>query len=899
MGKTNTVGMMQTIDLPIAGMTCANCANTVERTLKRTTGVANAAVNYANERAVVEFDPSVVKPAEMIERVRKAGYDVTLAQTELPLLGMTCTNCANAIQRSLRKLPGISEANVNYASERASIAYVPGAVSIADMVTAVRKAGYDVPTAQTSATEQSASDIESAAREAEIEDRKSRMIFGLVFALPAFVISMSNDFGLLAPAITAFLEQISAWWLIVGWLHITHDHALYHSVIGYTLAALTLPVMLYTAKPYLTHGFNALRNGMANMDVLVALGSGVAFLYSVLVLFGVFNGHVYFETAAMIVALISIGKYIEARAKGRTSDAIKKLIGLMPKTARVLKKIEPDASPQLRTNVAFSLSDFNEVDMPISQLQIGDVIFVKPGERIPTDGIVVHGNSAVDESIITGESMPRDKKSGDAVIGATVNREGILIFEANKIGKDTALANIIRLVERAQGSKAPIQALADKVSAIFVPVVIGIAALTFVGWLVWGWVNGVSGIFETALINAISVLVIACPCALGLATPTAIIVGMGRGAENGILFKNSSALEKAAELSVVVLDKTGTITQGKPVVTDVFVAEMMGFKLNEGEPTQLTPSVLLSYAASAERGSEHPLAKAIVQKAEQEGVSIFAPQKFVAIPGKGLTAYVNAFQVSVGNAVLMQQQGVTIDVPLQANTAGGSGHNTANNMAVALQAQGKTIMFVSINNTLAGVIGLSDSLKDGSSEAIAMLKAQHVVPIMLTGDNARSAQFIASQVGIAPDNIIADVLPDQKAQRVTDLQQHNAKLIHQRRATSAVGMVGDGINDAPALAQADVGMAIGTGTDIAIEAADITLISGDIRKIPLAIALSKLTVRGIRQNLFWAFFYNVILIPTAIVGLFHQYGPIFAAAAMAFSSLFVVGNSLRLRNAKI
>jgi len=833
---------MSTIDLPLTGMTCANCANTIERTLKKTPGVSSAVVNYASEHAQVEFDPAQVKPTELIERVRKAGYDVTTAHTELPLLGMTCANCANTIERTLKKMPGVASAAVNYASERASVDYVPGSVGIADMVAAVRKAGYDVPTSSGQTATLEATDAEQAAREADIADRRKRMVFGLALAIPTFILSMSRDFGLLATLLGPNFAPMQA-----GMMHAMPFE---YQLINWVLFALTLPVMVYTAKPYFVHGYKAIRNGAANMDVLIALGSGVAVLYSLLVLLGIWQGHVYFETAAMIVALISIGKYIEAKAKGRTSAAIKSLMNLAPKTARLLRKTAQGA--------------WEEADVPISQINVGDVILVKPGERIATDGIVIEGRSAVDESMITGESVPRDKKPGDNVIGATVNKEGLLKFEANKIGKDTALANIIRLVERAQGSKAPIQALADKVSAVFVPAVLGIAVLTFLGWLFIGQAS-----LETALINAIAVLVIACPCALGLATPTAIMVGMGKGAENGILFKSSAALEKAAEITTAVFDKTGTITQGTPVVTDVL-------------PLGANPideQTLLNKAASAEKGSEHPLAQAIVQAAESQQLKLAPLQKFTAIPGKGLSAYVDGQQVSVGNVALMQQQGVAID-------------ETAMTRLADLQSSGKTAMFVAINNMLAGIVAMSDTIKVGSSEAIHTLAQKHIRAVMLTGDNARSAQSIAQQAGVS--EVIADVLPEQKADKVKALQIADAQ-----GNPNVVAMVGDGINDAPALAQADVGMAIGTGTDVAMEAADVTLISGDIRKVAEAIALSKLTVRGIRQNLFWAFFYNVILIPVAIAGVFQQFGPILAAGAMAFSSLFVVSNSLRLRRAKL
>jgi Cu+-exporting ATPase len=835
---------MTTIELPVTGMTCANCANTIERTLKKTEGVSNAAVNFASERAQVEFDRKRVTPAQMIERVREAGYDVTLAHADLPLLGMTCANCANTIERTLKKLPGVSNVVVNFASERASVDYVPGAVSIADMVAAIRKAGYDVPTATQGQVATSDSDVEAQAREAEIADRKRRMIVGLILAIPALVISMSRDLGLLARLLGPDFSAMDPAMMTMG-----HAMPAAYQAVNWLLFALTLPVMVYTGAPFFIHGFKALRNRTANMDVLVSLGTGVAFLYSVLVLLGVFSGHVYFETAAIILALISVGKYLEARAKGRTSEAIKRLINLAPKTARVVR-------------------DGKEIELPVEQINIGDVIIAKPGERIATDGVVIEGRSAVDESMITGESLPRDKKPGDPVIGATVNQEGLLRYEATKVGKDTALAQIIRLVGQAQGSKAPIQALADRVSAVFVPAVLVIALLTFVGWLVIGRVS-----FEQAMINAVAVLVIACPCALGLATPTAIMVGMGKGAENGILFKNSAALEKAAELNMVVLDKTGTITQGKPVVTNVFAAQT-------DDGSAATDDILLQLVASAEKGSEHPLAQAIVQAAEAEGLTPLPVQKFLAVPGKGITAYVDGHQLSVGNTALMQLHGVSLNGDVQSRI-------------VEWQSQGKTAMFAARDNQLIGAIALSDTLKEGATDAVQSLHQAGVRAVMLTGDNVRSAQTIAEQAKV--DEVIAEVLPDQKAAKVKELQA----AVDGNGRQSVVGMVGDGINDAPALAQADVGMAIGTGTDVAIEAADVTLISGDVRKVPQAIKLSKLTVNGIRQNLFWAFFYNVILIPVAALGIFNQYGPILAAGAMAFSSLFVVSNSLRLRAKKI
>jgi len=822
-----------------------NSGNTTRR-------VSGAAVNYASERAQVVFDSHQAQPADLmntvVARIRKAGYDVALAHTNLPVLGLQNAAGANRLEMALKNLIGVTgvtlagEGALAGVASRISVDYVPGAVGIAEMVAAVRAAGFDVPAAAVNASREAAGDAEQMARTAEIQDRKRRMLVGLAFALPTFVLSMSRDFGLLARVLGSGFAPMTAAPMTADMMAMGHISP-ENNVINWVLLALTLPVMLYTAQPYFVHGYKAIRNGAANMDVLVALGSGVAFVYSLLILLGVFSGHVYFETAAMIVALISIGKYLEVRAKGSASEAIKRLMGLTPKTARVLRR---------------SGETWVEAEVPVEQIGIGDVILVKPGERVATDGIVVEGRSAVDESMITGESMPVDKKPGDAVIGATMNKEGLLKFEANKIGKDTALAQIIRLVEQAQGSKAPIQALADKVSAVFVPAVLLIALLTFAGWLLIGRVP-----FEVALINAISVLVIACPCALGLATPTAIMVGMGKGAEMGILFKNSTALEKAAEITTALLDKTGTVTRGELKVTDVIPVAEASSEIE-----------VLRLAASAEKGSEHPLARAMVQAAEARGIALSALQRLLAVPGKGLTAYVDGRQVSVGNVALMRQQAVPLT-------------EAASQQLSDLQAQGKTAMFVAVDNQLAGIIAMSDTIKDGAVDAIRSLTERGVRTIMLTGDNARSAQAIAQQAGVS--EVIADVLPGQKAEKVAALQQ----------AGQVVAMVGDGINDAPALAQADVGMAIGTGTDVAMEAADVTLMGGDIRNVARAIALSKFTVRGIKQNLFWAFFYNVILIPVAIAGVFQQFGPILAAGAMAFSSLFVVTNSLALRRKKV
>ncbi len=833
---------MSAIELPITGMTCANCANTIERVLRKTPGVTGATVNLAGERASVTFDPAQVSASQIIERVRAAGYDVPLARVELPVVGMTCANCANTIERVVKRLPGVAEAGVNLANERLSVAYLPGAASIAEVVTAIRKAGYDVPTQATAADRASPLEVERAARRAEIADRKRRMVVGLIFALPAFALSMSRDLGLLA---TLFGPNFAP---MAG--HRMSEHIM----ISWILFALALPVQVYTGWPYYRHGYQALRNGAPNMDVLVALGSGVAFGYSVLVLLGGSDEHVYFETAAVILALISMGKYLEARAKGRTGAAIERLIGLAPKTARVLRRRDSAQDDA-----------YEEIETPIEQIAVGDVIMARPGERIAADGVVIAGRSAVDESMITGESVPRDKQPGDPVTAGTLNKEGVLRYEVARIGKDTTLAQVIRLVEQAQGSKAPIQTLADRISAVFVPAVLAIAVLTFAAWLLLG------DDFQRAMINAVAVLVIACPCALGLATPTAIMVGMGKGAELGILFKNGAALEQAAQVRVVVLDKTGTLTQGKPAVTEVI---SFGGAAAES---------VLALAASAERNSEHPLAQAVVEAAEGRRLPIAPVDRFQALPGRGVTAITTngsapgAAQhlVAVGNLKLMQAQGVTVDAQ--------AGHDIAR-----LQAEGRTVMLVATDGRLIGVIGLMDTPRPEARAGVAELKRRGIFTLMLTGDNARAAQAVAHDVGV--DEVVAEVLPADKAAQVMALQAAER---------SKVAMVGDGINDAPALAQADVGIAIGAGADVAIEAADVTLMRSNLRSVAQAIDLARLTVRGIRQNLFWAFFYNVLLIPAAAFGVFQQYGPILAAGAMAFSSLFVIGNSLRLRRAQM
>ena len=829
-------------------MTCANCVATVERSAKKVEGVAGATVNYASEKVTFTYDPALVKPqevtAQVIARIEKAGYEVPTAVTELSLLGMTCTNCANTIERRLNKVDGVLSAEVNYANEKAVVRYAPGAVTRGDLVTAVRQAGYDVvSTSDEAASGDNLEDAEAAAREAEVKHQERRLIVGLIFSVPLFLLSMSRDFGLLGD------------WSHANW-------------VNWLFFALATPVQFYVGWDYYVGAYKSLRNRSANMDVLVAMGSSVAYFYSIAVLIALTLGsmtlghHVYFETSAMIITLIVLGKLMEARAKGRTSEAIKKLIGLQAKTARVVR-------------------DDQELDIPIAEVMQGDLVIVRPGEKVPVDGVVVDGRSTLDESMITGESLPVEKTVGDAVIGATINKQGLLKFEATKVGKETALAQIIKLVEQAQGSKAPIQRVVDQVAAYFVPFVIGAAVLTFIIWYV------VTGDFVAALIRLTAVLVIACPCAMGLATPTSIMVGVGKGAEHGILFKNSAALEQVHKLNAIVLDKTGTITRGQPSVTDVLISDF-GFRISEemsANPQSAIrnpQSAILRLAASAERGSEHPLGEAIVRAANEQGLALSQPTGFEGIAGFGIRAQVDGRSILLGNLRLMQQQAITL--------------NGLEAKAQTLQAEAKTAMWLAVDGQASAVIGVADTIKDGSKEAVQAMHNLGLTVVMMTGDNEATAQAIAGEVGI--DRVFAEVLPGDKATYVKKLQDEGF----------VVGMVGDGINDAPALAQANVGLAIGTGTDVAMETADVTLMRGDLRSVPQAIKLSKATMRNIKENLVWAFGYNTALIPIAagILAPFdwapdflRQLHPILAAGAMAFSSISVVSNSLRLRRVKL
>jgi P-type Cu+ transporter len=806
----------QTLTLPISGMTCANCAMNISRGLNKLPGVDEANVNFAAEQAAVTFDPKTTSAKDLIEKVEALGFKVTQAHIDFPITGMTCANCAMNVERALgKKVPGVVDAAVNFAAERAAVDYLPSMATPDDLAAAVEKAGFGAVID----TEGEPADAEADARTKEIADQTRKFTVGVVFALPLFLLSMARDFGVTGP-----------------WSH--------HAWVNWFFLLLATPVQFYTGWDYYVSGLKSLRNKSANMDVLVAMGSSTAYFYSlaVLLLPGL-GGHVYFETSAVIITLIKMGKLLEARSKGKTGNAIRKLMGLRPKTATVIQ-------------------NGVEVEIPIERVRTDNEVVVRPGERIPVDGRVLQGVSSVDESMLTGEPIPVDKKEGDTVAAGTINGQGTLTFTATRVGRETALAQIIRLVQEAQGSKAPIQALADRVAAVFVPAIIAIALLVFFVWIL------VSGDFVTAMIRMVAVLVIACPCALGLATPTAIMAGTGKGAERGMLIKNSRALEEATRLTTVVLDKTGTITEGRPVVTDLLPDTESG----------MTEVELLTLAASVEKGSEHPLGRAIVEKATGSDLTLAPAADFKAHGGHGVEARVNDRILRVGKPNWFEEGSMKMPSQTDARIA-------------ELQGQGKTVMVAAEADRILGIIGVSDRIKADSPPAVARLKQMGLETVMLTGDNRLAAEAIGRQAGV--DRVEAEVRPEDKALRVKALQAEG----------KIVAMVGDGINDAPALARADVGMAIGTGTDVAIETAEVILASGSLSGVPRVIALSRATMTTIRQNLFWAFFYNAVLIPVAAGALYpfeglpmmlRQLHPILAALAMAFSSISVVSNSLRL-----
>ncbi|MEH7133102.1 heavy metal translocating P-type ATPase [Priestia megaterium] len=796
--------------LQITGMTCAACSNRIEKGLKKIEGVKEANVNLALERSTIIFDPSKTSPQVFEEKIEKLGYGVVSEKAEFAITGMTCAACSTCIEKGLNKLEGVTKASVNLALETASVEYSPSQIAPQDITQRVEKLGYGAKLKSEEKEE------EQSYREKELSKQKGKFWFSLILSVPLL-------------------------WAMVSHFTFTSFIPLPHMLMNpWVQLALATPVQFVVGKQFYVGAFKALRNKSANMDVLVALGTSAAYfysLYSSLKSLGssAHTDQLYYETSAILITLILLGKLFEANAKGRSSEAIKKMMGLQAKTAVVVR-------------------DGAEVEIPVEEVQKGEVIFIKPGEKVPVDGEIIEGQSALDESMLTGESVPVDKNVGDKVIGATLNKNGFLKIKATNIGKETALAQIIKVVEEAQGSKAPIQRLADYISGIFVPIVVGIALLTFFVWYIWI----APGEFAPALEKLIAVLVIACPCALGLATPTSIMAGSGRAAEFGILFKGGEHLEATHKIDTILLDKTGTVTNGTPELTDVRIAQ--GYKENE----------LLQLVASAERLSEHPLAQALVAGIKNKGIEIQDPLSFEVIPGYGVKATVQERELLVGTRKLMNQYKVNIDTALEEMTN--------------LEQEGKTAMLIALDGKYAGMLAVADTIKATSKEAVSRLKEMGLEVMMITGDNRQTAQAIAMQAGI--EHVIAEVLPEGKAEEVKKLQQQGKK----------VAMVGDGINDAPALALADIGMAIGTGTDVAMEAADITLMRGDLMSIADAIEMSRKTISNIKQNLFWAMGYNTLGIPIAAVGLL---APWVAGAAMAFSSVSVVLNALRLQRVRL
>ncbi len=802
------------IDLPVRGMSCAGCAATIQKNLGSLEGVDTANVNFANSMATVIFDPAVLRPDLLVSSIRGSGYDVGTMTAEIPIEGIVCASCVQRIEQALLKIPGVLKAAVNLATGRARVEFLPSETNLRELGRTIESTGYKVLEMP---AEADSADVERAIRQREYGTLRLRFVSGIILAVIIFVGSMPHWF----PWAPDFLNNF------------------------YVLWALTTPVQFLIGWPFLRGAWKSLRHRTADMNTLVAVGTLSAYLYSaVATLFPAFFRRagvmpvVYFDTSAFIIALILFGRLLEARAKGRTSEAIRRLAGLQPRTARIFR-------------------DGAEREIPVADVEVGDLVLVRPGEKIPVDGVVEEGRSSIDESMITGESLPVLKTPGDGVVGATLNKSGSFRFRATKVGKDTALAQIIRLVREAQGSKAPIQRLADVIAGYFVPAVISIAVLTFVVWFVFGPKPPLT----LALLNFVAVLIIACPCALGLATPTAVMAGTGKGAENGILIKGGESLETVHQVDTVVFDKTGTLTKGEPDVTDIIPVS----PFDEAE--------LLQLAAAVEKASEHPIGEAIVEKARERSLPVGEARDFLAVEGQGVEASVAGRKVLLGNSRLMADRGVDTGPLID--------------KAEDLAAAGRTTMFAAVEGRLAGLLAVADTMKEHSGEAVDSLRTLGLEVVMLTGDHRRTAEAIAAQAGIS--RVVAEVLPGDKVREIKKLQEagHN------------VAMVGDGINDAPALAQADVGIAIGTGTDIAMEASDITLIRDDLRAVGSAIALSKQTLRVIKQNLFWAFFYNVVGIPVAAGVLYPFFGvllnPIIASAAMAFSSVSVVSNSLRLR----
>ncbi|EEM70399.1 MULTISPECIES: heavy metal translocating P-type ATPase [Bacillus cereus group] len=797
-------------NLQISGMTCAACANRIEKGLKKVEGVHDANVNFALEKTKIMYDPQKTNPQQFKGKVESLGYGIVSDKAEFTVSGMTCAACANRVEKRLNKLEGVNGATVNFALESATVDFNPDEINVNEMKSAITKLGYKL---EVKSDEQ---DESTDHRLQEIERQKKKFIISFILSFPLLWAMVSHF------SFTSFIYLPDM--LMNPWVQL----------------ALATPVQFIIGGQFYVGAYKALRNKSANMDVLVALGTSAAYFYSVYLSIQSIGSSehmtdLYFETSAVLITLIILGKLFEAKAKGRSSEAIKKLMGLQAKTATVMR-------------------DGTEMKILIEEVVAGDIVYVKPGEKIPVDGEIVEGKSAIDESMLTGESIPVDKTIGDVVIGSTMNKNGFLKVKATKVGRDTALAQIIKVVEEAQGSKAPIQRVADQISGIFVPVVVVIAIITFAVWMIFV----TPGDFGGALEKMIAVLVIACPCALGLATPTSIMAGSGRSAEYGILFKGGEHLEATHRLDTVILDKTGTVTNGKPVLTDVIVAD--GF--NEEE--------ILRLVGAAEKNSEHPLAEAIVEGIKEKKIDIPSSETFEAIPGFGIESVVEGKQLLIGTRRLMKKFNIDIE--------------EVSKSMEELEREGKTAMLIAINKEYAGIVAVADTVKDTSKAAITRLKKMGLDVVMITGDNTQTAQAIAGQVGI--EHVIAEVLPEGKAEEVKKLQAQGKK----------VAMVGDGINDAPALATADIGMAIGTGTDVAMEAADITLIRGDLNSIADAIFMSKMTIRNIKQNLFWALAYNGLGIPIAAFGFL---APWVAGAAMAFSSVSVVLNALRLQRVKL
>ncbi|AJA49298.1 copper-exporting P-type ATPase A [Clostridium pasteurianum DSM 525 = ATCC 6013] len=810
--------------LKIEGMTCAACAKAVERVSKKLDGVEEANVNLATEKLNISFDEAKVSIPDVQKAIEKAGYKALVESTNkiLKIEGMTCAACAKAVERASRKLEGVIEANVNLATEKLNITFEPSKVRIPDIKKAIEKAGYKA------LEEEISIDMDKEKKEKQIKSIWKRFVISAIFAVPLLIIAMG--------------PMILEWFNIE--LPMSINPMMHMKAYGIIQLILVLPIII-AGKKYFTIGFRSLIKLSPNMDSLVALGTSAAFLYSVYgVITSIYSGgehniHLYFESAGVILTLITLGKYMEAVSKGKTSEAIKKLMGLAPKTATIIR-------------------DEKEIEIPIDEVEIGDIVIVKPGEKMPVDGEVVEGNTSVDESMLTGESIPVEKNIGDKIIGASINKNGSIKYRVTKVGKDTALSQIIKLVEDAQGSKAPIAKLADIISGYFVPVVMVLALISSLAWLI----SGESGVFSLTIF--ISVLVIACPCALGLATPTAIMVGTGKGAEYGVLIKSGVALETSHKVQTIVFDKTGTITEGKPKVTDIIVAE------------GIEKEYIIKIAASAEKRSEHPLGEAIVKKAEEDVIELIDVNEFKAIPGHGIEVNVDSNTILLGNKKLMDTRGIDL-----------KGFEEESDR---LAAEGKTPMYIASKEELMGIIAVADIVKENSKKAIEKLHKMGIEVAMITGDNKKTAEAIAKQVGI--DRVLSEVLPQDKANEVKKLQSEGKK----------VAMVGDGINDAPALAQADIGIAIGSGTDVAMESADIVLMRSDLMDVSTAVELSKKTIKNIKENLFWAFGYNVLGIPVAMGILYILGGPLLnpmiAALAMSFSSVSVLTNALRLKGFK-